>query len=84
MRRTFGAAARGAKLPAGFWPYDLRHSRITLWAEAGHSVALIQAAAGHRSAQATLRHYIHVNAAATRVLFAPGDPVDRAGRAATA
>ena len=41
LRRAFQAAAKQVGLPAGLWPYDLRHTRITRWVSAGHNLALV-------------------------------------------
>lgn len=60
LRRAFAAAATRAGLPAGVWPYDLRHTRITRWVRAGHNLALVQKAAGHASIRTTLI-YVHLN-----------------------
>jgi len=59
LRRAFQSAARQAGLPAGLWPYDLRHTRITRWVSAGHNLALVQKAAGHASMRTTMI-YVHL------------------------
>jgi len=51
--------AERAGLPAGQWPYDLRHTRITRWVAAGHNLALVQKAAGHASMRTTMI-YVHL------------------------
>jgi integrase len=59
IRGSFEAAARAAKLPAGFRAHDLRHRRVTTWLSEGKSVVLVQAAMGHSAIQTTLG-YMHL------------------------
>ena len=59
LRRAFQTVAAAAHLPAGLWPYDLRHTRITRWVAQGHNLALVQKAAGHASMRTTMM-YVHL------------------------
>jgi integrase len=68
-RNTFNAAAKRAKLPAGFRQHDLRHSRATWWAAEGKSPVLIMQALGHSDLRVTMR-YVHLAREHLRALVA--------------
>lgn len=53
MRRALMAAAKAAKVPAGFRPHDLRHRRATAWLAQGASVTHVQKALGHADVRTT-------------------------------
>lgn len=59
LLHAFQNAACRAGLPAGLRPYDLRHTRLTRWAGAGHNLAKVQKAAGHASIRTTMI-YVHL------------------------
>jgi integrase/recombinase XerD len=59
FRGAFDAAAKVAKLPAGFRPHDLRHRRVTTWLAAGANPVHVKEAMGHASL-ATTMGYTHL------------------------
>ena len=61
-RKHFEAAGKAA-LGRVVKPYDLRHSRITLWVESGANLLGVQWLAGHKSLETTAK-YAHAREAA--------------------
>lgn len=59
-QRAFREIAGAAGLPAGFRPYDLRHSCATLLLAAGESPKVVAERLGHSTVTLTLDTYAHV------------------------
>ncbi|WP_246062938.1 tyrosine-type recombinase/integrase [Paenibacillus ehimensis] len=51
-----------AGLPKNLTPHSLRHTHVTLLAEAGEQLAVIQERLGHKNDEITKRIYLHVTA----------------------
>lgn len=60
MRVSFNAAAKRAKLPAGFRPHDLRHRRVTTWLAEGQNPVHVKEAMGHSDLRVTM-DYTHLS-----------------------
>jgi integrase len=56
-RRIYDPAVAAARLPAGLWVHDLRHTAASLAISAGASVKSVQRMLGHASAKITLDVY---------------------------
>lgn len=54
FKRTAQAAIKRAKLPAGFRPHDLRHTRVTTWLAKGANVVHVKEAVGHSDIRTTM------------------------------
>ncbi|MBA2671548.1 MAG: site-specific integrase [Gemmatimonadetes bacterium] len=54
LRDAFDRAARKAELPENFVQHDLRHTRLTWWAEEGRNPVWIQLVAGHSDLATTM------------------------------
>jgi integrase len=67
LLHSFKNAADKVGLPKDIRPYDLRHTRITRWVDAGHNLATIKKAAGHSSINTTMI-YVHLANESLRTL----------------
>jgi integrase len=70
-RAPFATAAKVAKLDH-VTPYDLRHSRLTLWGSTSTDLTAIGYLAGHRHATTTARYVHQARRGAEEVLRAAG------------
>lgn len=56
----FSRLLEDAGLPSSLTPHSLRHTHVTLLAEAGEQLAVIQERLGHKNDEITRRVYLHV------------------------
>ncbi len=77
LRDGVMAAAKRAKLPAGWHLHDLRHRRVTTWLAAGKDVVKVKKAVGHADLRTTM-DYTHLVREDLRVLVAEAPTPDRA------
>src|SRR5437899_293318 len=59
LRTAVLAAARRAKVPAGWHLHDLRHRRVTTWLAEGRDVVKVKEAVGHSDLKTTMG-YMHL------------------------
>jgi len=82
LRSAVLAAARRAKLPAGWHLHDLRHRRVTTWLAEGKDVVKVKEAVGHSDLKTTMG-YTHLAREHLRALVEeqPGTGPANVGRA---
>ncbi|MFB0840994.1 tyrosine-type recombinase/integrase [Paenibacillus oleatilyticus] len=64
----FDKLLKEAGLPQNFTPHSLRHTHVTLLAEAGEQLAVIQHRLGHKNDEITKRIYLHVTEEQRKVI----------------
>ncbi|BFH70649.1 site-specific integrase [Paenibacillus dendritiformis] len=60
IESRFSRLLEAAELPSSLTPHSLRHTHVTLLAEAGEQLAVIQDRLGHKNDDITRRIYLHV------------------------
>lgn len=60
IERRFARLLKASGLPSSITPHSLRHTHVTLLAEAGEQLAVIQDRLGHKNDEITSRIYMHV------------------------
>lgn len=60
VRRRFAILLNQANIPSTLTPHSLRHTHVSLLAEAGEDLTVIQERLGHKNDDVTRRIYLHV------------------------